>query len=148
MTGKATGFASPAQGYEEMAIDLNRLLVVNPPATFFMRLETSEMEGLGLPSGSILVVDRSINPKQNSILVIRHEGQFLCRQFCKDENNTGYFTNGKEKIYPVADDASGSCAKSERDGRRAGARKYLWILRCRRQANKSNENSSNKISST
>jgi DNA polymerase V len=102
MTGKATGFASPAQGYEEQTIDLNRLLVANPPATYFLRLETAEMEELGLPCGSLLVVDRSINPPTNSFVLIQHEGQFLCRLFQKSENSTGYFTNGKEIIYPSA----------------------------------------------
>jgi hypothetical protein len=29
---KTTGFASPAQGYEDTAIDLNRLLIRNAPA--------------------------------------------------------------------------------------------------------------------
>jgi hypothetical protein len=30
MEMKTTGFASPAQGYEEQTIDLNRLLIRNP----------------------------------------------------------------------------------------------------------------------
>jgi len=99
---KTTGFASPAQGYEEQGIDLNRLLIHNPPATYFMRLETAEMEGLGLPSGSLLIVDRSKSPAPNSFVLIRHEGQFLCRLYSRTENNTAYFTNGKEIIYPIA----------------------------------------------
>jgi DNA polymerase V len=103
MTGKATGFASPAQGYEEQTIDLHRLMVVNPPATFFFRLETSEMEELGLPLGSLLVVDRSINPILNSIVVIRHDGQFLCRMLdIKDGRNV--FTNGSTDIEPTPDE--------------------------------------------
>jgi DNA polymerase V len=53
MTEKATGFASPAQGYEEKTIDLNRLLIRNPPATYFVRLESADMETLGLPRGSV-----------------------------------------------------------------------------------------------
>jgi DNA polymerase V len=56
---KVTGFASPAQGYEDTTIDLNSLLVKNPPATFFYRLESCDMAGLGLPKGAILAVDRS-----------------------------------------------------------------------------------------
>jgi hypothetical protein len=33
MGQKTSGFASPAQGYEDSAIDLNGLLIRNPPAT-------------------------------------------------------------------------------------------------------------------
>jgi len=42
MEVKTTGLASPAQGYEEQGIDLNRLLVRNPAATYFMRLDTGD----------------------------------------------------------------------------------------------------------
>jgi len=100
---KTTGFASPAQGYEEQGIDLNRLLIHNPPATYFMRLETAEMEGLGLPSGSLLIVDRSRVPAPNSFVLIRHEGQFLCRLMLITEGKTA-FTNGKTYIFPAPDE--------------------------------------------
>jgi DNA polymerase V len=100
---KTTGFASPAQGYEEEGIDLNRLLIHNPPATYFGRLETNSMEALGLPQGSLLVVDRSINPAPNSFVLIRHEGEFLCRQLLKLEGKT-VFSDGTTFILPTTDE--------------------------------------------
>ena len=103
METKATGFASPAQGYEEQNIDLNRLLVPNPPATFFMRLTSGDMAELGLMRDSILVVDRSKDPANNSIVLIRHEGQFYCRLILIDGGKT-LFTNGKTTISPIPDD--------------------------------------------
>jgi len=96
---KTTGFASPAQGYEEEGIDLNRLLIHNPPATYFGRLETNSMEALGLPRGSLLIVDRSITPAPYSFVLIRHEGEFLCRQLLKHEGET-VFTDGETCIIP------------------------------------------------
>ena len=51
---KTTGFASPAQGYEEEGIDLNRLLIRNPPATIYAQLDSSDMEALGLVNGTFL----------------------------------------------------------------------------------------------
>ena len=98
--GKTSGFASPAQGYEEQTIDLNRLLVHNPPATYFLRLNSSEMAGFGLPFGSLLIVDRSQTPKFGSIALIRQEDQFLCR-LMTETNGKPSFTNGKEIIYPT-----------------------------------------------
>jgi len=97
---KTTGFASPALGYEEKGIDLNRLLIYNPPATYFGHLETDSMETLGLQQGSLLIVDRSIDPIPNSFVMIRHEGEFLCRQFVKIKGKTA-FTDGKTTIYPT-----------------------------------------------
>jgi DNA polymerase V len=84
---KTTGFASPAQGYEDETIDLNRLLVRNPPATFFFRLESGEMAGLVLQAGAILVGDRAKSPSLNDLVIIRHEGEFLCRLLAKTMSN-------------------------------------------------------------
>jgi len=97
---KASGFASPAQGYEEAGIDLNRLLIHNPAATYFVRLESSEMEELGLAKGSLLIVDRSKEHNPGSFVLLRHEDQFLCRLLLKREN-TIVFTNGKTDITPI-----------------------------------------------
>ena len=101
--GKTTGFASPAQGYEEASIDLNRLLVRNPPATYFYRLESGDMAELGLPRGALLVVDRSRKPGLNSIALIRHGGQFLCRLLA-ERRGAAVFTNGISDITPIIDE--------------------------------------------
>jgi DNA polymerase V len=103
MEQKTTGFASPAQGYEEETIDLNRLLIHNPPATYLGRLETDGMETLGIPRGSLLVVDRSICPSPNSFVLIRHEGEFLCRMLIKQKGRT-VFTDGETCITPAPDE--------------------------------------------
>jgi len=103
MDKKTTGFASPAQGYEEQNIDLNRLLIHNPPATYFLRLQTAEMENLGLPQGSLLIVDCSKDPTNNSIVLIRHEGQLLCRLMIQQKGKTK-FTNGVTDIIPTTDE--------------------------------------------
>ena len=103
MDAKTTGFASPAQGYEEQGIDLNRLLIRNPPATYFLRLETSDMASLGLPRGSLLVVDRSIDPAPNQYVWIRHEDQFLCRLLIIDGGKP-VFTDGNTIIVPIPDE--------------------------------------------
>ena len=100
---KATGFAAPTQGYEEQGIDLNRLLIHNPPATYFVRLETSEMEQQGLPKNTLLIVDRSKNPVNNHFVLIRHEGQFLCRLFIKTADGC-IFSNGETEIRPIPDE--------------------------------------------
>jgi DNA polymerase V len=100
---KTTGFASPAQGYEAAPIDLNSLLITNPPATYFFKLENSDMTACGLPKGSLLVVDRSKNPQTNNLVLIRHEGEFLCRQLATREGKP-VFTNGETDLTPIADE--------------------------------------------
>jgi len=103
MEQKTTGFASPAQGYEEQGIDLNKLLIKNPPATYFGRLGTDSMKDLGLPQGSLLIIDRSIIPVPNSFVILLHEGEFLCRLLQKQKGKT-LFTDGKTSFYPTPND--------------------------------------------
>jgi len=97
---KCSGFASPAQGYEEEGIDLNRLLIRNPPATYFFRLDSSDMTAFGLIQGALLIVDRSKVPTPNEYVIIRHEGQFYCR-LMTEHKGKAVFTNGKEQIIPA-----------------------------------------------
>ena len=103
MPDKATGFASPALGYEEQAIDLNRLLIRNPAATYLVRLESDDMAELGLLRGARLIVDRSKVPGANELVMLRHEGRFLCRLMTK-KGGKAAFSNGTEEFYPVADE--------------------------------------------
>jgi DNA polymerase V len=104
MSEKATGFASPAQGYEEEGIDLNRLLIHNPPATILVRLDSNDMEALGLAKGALLVVDRSKTPAANTFVMLRHEGQFLCRLLTVKRGKAN-LTNGKEDFYPIENES-------------------------------------------
>jgi len=98
---KTTGFASPAQGYEAQSIDLNSLLIHNPPATYFFRLNSSEMSSLGLQNGALLVVDCSKTAVPNNFVLLRHEGNFYCRLMIKEQGRV-VFTNGTETINPVS----------------------------------------------
>ena len=100
---KVTGFASPAQGYEENSIDLNTVLIKHPSSTYLFRLESADMEKLGLPNGAILIVDRSLKPCINQFAMLRHEGQFLCRLLVS-RNGKIVFTNGNTDISPIADE--------------------------------------------
>ena len=100
MDAKTSGFASPAQGYEDQTIDLNALLIHNPSASYFWRLDSSEMCALGLPRGSLLIVDRSKKPAFNNYVLLRHEDQFYCRLMTK-HGGKAVFTNGTTELIPT-----------------------------------------------
>jgi len=100
---KVTGFASPAQGYEEAGIDLNTVLIKHPSSTFLFRLESADMEKLGLPKGALLVVDLSLKPCINQFAILRHEGMVLCRRM-ENRNQQIVFTNGFTDIRPIPDE--------------------------------------------
>ncbi len=70
------GFPSPAEDYIEGRIDLNRELIKNPSATFYVRVINDSMESLISP-GELLVVDRMAETKDKDIVVARLEDE-LC----------------------------------------------------------------------
>lgn len=78
--GVSAGFPSPAADYEEGRLDLNKHLIKNPPATFFVRVSGDSMEGAGIHNGDLLVVDRSIKPKNKSVIIAVVNGELTVKR--------------------------------------------------------------------
>jgi DNA polymerase V len=57
------GFPSPADDFMDDAVDLHRLLVRTPAATFLYRADGWTMLRVGISDGDILAVDRSVQPQ-------------------------------------------------------------------------------------
>jgi DNA polymerase V len=76
----AAGFPSPAADYVEASIDLNLELVPHPSSTFFLRVQGDAMAASGICHGDLLVVDRSVEPRRGSTVVVVHGGQLLLRR--------------------------------------------------------------------
>ena len=84
----ACGFPSPAQDYMEEDIDLTKLLIRHPLATFLIRAKGDSMNKANIPDGALLVVDRSINPKSNDIVIAYYEGGFSAKRLIKNRKET------------------------------------------------------------
>lgn len=63
------GFPSPADDFVERGLDLNDFLVSHPAATFFARVQGQAMAAEGIFDGDYLVVDRSLTPCPNSLVM-------------------------------------------------------------------------------
>lgn len=74
------GFPSPAEDYVDRALDLNELLVKNPPATFFVRVTGDSMIGAGIHHGDILSVDRSEEALDGSIVIALINGELTVKE--------------------------------------------------------------------
>ena len=77
------GFPSPADDYLDGALDLNKLLVRNAPATFFLRVKGDSMTGAGIHTNDILIVDRSVTPKHSNIIVAVLNGALTVKRLWK-----------------------------------------------------------------
>ncbi len=93
----SSGFPSPAEDYEEPPLDLHDLVVVNPPATYFMRADTRNMIQSGIQPGDILTIDRSIVPTESCIVIAVIEDMFHVKNY---RASTGDFilTDDKETL--------------------------------------------------
>lgn len=74
------GFPSPAGDYEEKKLDLNKYIVKNSAATFFVRASGDSMMDAGIYHGDLLVVDRSIEPKDKNVVIAVVNGDFTVKR--------------------------------------------------------------------
>ena len=81
--GVSAGFPSPAEDHMHSKIDLNNLLIVNPSATYYVRVNGDSMLGAGILSGDLLIVDRSIEVTNNCIVVAHLDGEFTVKRIKK-----------------------------------------------------------------
>ena len=79
----SAGFASPADDHLEKNIDLNDLLIKKPAATFMLRVEGNSMIGAGIHDGDLLIVDRSIDASDGSIVIAVVDGGLTVKRLSK-----------------------------------------------------------------
>jgi|TARA_Y100000992_G_C20918334_1_gene328718 DNA polymerase V len=91
------GFPSPATDYIEDDVDLNTHLIKNAPATFIIRVQGKSMTDVGIHDGDLLIVDRSINPKNLSTVIANVNEELVVKTFVKGNENN-YLNSGKNKI--------------------------------------------------
>ena len=92
----SAGFPSPATDYVQDEIDLNNELIKNPPATFLIRVQGNSMTDHKIINGDLLVVDRSLNLKNDCIAIINFNNELVVKNIIK-ENNNFYIKNKLEK---------------------------------------------------
>ncbi|WP_230351562.1 translesion error-prone DNA polymerase V autoproteolytic subunit [Lelliottia sp. WAP21] len=76
----ACGFPSPAQDYVEDRLDLNKLVVAHPHATYFVKVSGDSMIGAGIGDGDLLVVDRALTAGHGNIVVAAIAGEFTVKE--------------------------------------------------------------------
>lgn len=77
--GVRAGFPSPAQDSVFESIDINKLIVRHPATTFCARVVGDSMEGANVFDGDILVIDRSLEPRNGDMAVCCIEGEFTLK---------------------------------------------------------------------
>ena len=80
------GFPSPAEDHMDMDLNLNDYLVENPSATFCVKAIGESMKDAGIQSGDIMIVDKSLEPKNRSIILAVINGEFTVKRVNINDN--------------------------------------------------------------
>ena len=89
------GFPSPATDYIEDDIDLNSHLITNAPATFIIRVQGKSMTNVGIYDGDLLIVDKSLNPKNFSTVITNINEELVVKTLVKNRGDN-YLTSGSK----------------------------------------------------
>lgn len=79
----SAGFPSPADDYLELSLDLNQYLIKHPAATFYVRVKGDSMINAGIHDGDLLIVDKSVEPENNDVVVCVINGEFTVKRLKK-----------------------------------------------------------------
>lgn len=96
----SAGFPSPAMDFIDLEIDLNKHLIEHPSATFFGRVQGESMRDAGINCGDLLVIDKSIEPKDGKIAVCYLDGEFTLKRI-KIEKSGLWLMPENEKYEPI-----------------------------------------------
>ncbi len=97
--GISAGFPSPAEDFSENRLSLDKELVKNKEATFYARVSGQSMIGAGLDDNDLLVIDRSLEPKNNKIAVCFLDGEFTVKRLRVDVE--GVWLQPENPNYPI-----------------------------------------------
>ena len=93
------GFPSPAQGSFADSVDLNHELISNPAATFCARVIGDSMIESGINEGDMLIIDRSIEPRNGDIAVVFIDGDFTVKRILINNDELSLVPANRK--YPV-----------------------------------------------
>ena len=89
------GFPSPAADYLVEDIDLNKYLCPRPATTYIVRVTGDSMNNACIPEESLLVVDRSITPVNNMIIVAVINNEFTVKRFIRNSSGVRLMPDSK-----------------------------------------------------
>ncbi len=99
LVSAAAGFPSPAENYIEEQLDLNRYLIKNKESSFFVRVSGDSMINVGIFDNDILIVDRSLTPTRQSIILASLDGELVIKKLIKDQSEN-YYLKSENTNYP------------------------------------------------
>ena len=70
----------------DLDLNLQEYLVQHPSATFCVRVTGDSMQNAGIYSGDVMIIDRALEPKNNTIVLAVLNGEFTVKRIQKKSN--------------------------------------------------------------
>ena len=99
LVSAAAGFPSPAENYIEEQLDLTKYLIKNKESSFFVRVSGDSMMNVGIFDNDILIVDRSLVPIRQSIILASIDGELVIKRLMRDQSKS-YYLKSENNNYP------------------------------------------------
>jgi len=76
----AAGFPTPAGDHIEKHISLDELFDIRAPHVYLVKIEGDSMQGVGIYSGDLVIVDRSLYAEHGDIVVASLNSEPVCKR--------------------------------------------------------------------
>lgn len=99
----SVGAAIPSLAEEDFSnvLELDTLLVRNRPSTFLLTVFGDSMIDAGIMPDDIVVIDTSLQPRVNDIVVACVDGEWTMKYFHRDGNGKVHLVAGNPKYAPI-----------------------------------------------
>ena len=104
------GFPSPADEVLEDAVDVGRMVVWNPIATFLWRVAGESMIEAGIHDGDTLVVDRSLAVRDGDVVVAVVDDGPVVKRYLQPRGEPARLVNANAAIAPFRVDETAQIA--------------------------------------
>lgn len=96
----SAGVPVPVEDVVDQEIDLNQYLIEHPQSTFFAQVQGVELKHSGINDGDILIIDASLEPKDNKIVLVSVNGDLGIKRYRLIEGNA-YLESGNHTFTPL-----------------------------------------------
>lgn len=80
------GFPSPAADHIEKHISLDELFDIRAPHVYLVKIEGDSMQGIGIYSGDLVIVDRSLYAGHGDIVIAAINAEPVCKRLHMRDN--------------------------------------------------------------
>lgn len=93
----SAGFPSPASDHMEEDIDLKKYLQPNSTSIYLARVKGDSMRDAHIPDNAIVVIDKALNVRNNSVVIATVNGEKIIKHFVK--THAGIFLSPANSAY-------------------------------------------------